>query len=112
VFDGLKNLGNLPELMRQASRLQEQMKALQQRLLDERIEFESGGGAAKATVNGRMELVSLKLDPTKVDMDDRELVEDLVLSAVRGAQLKANARVAELAKQEFGGLNLPPGLIN
>ncbi len=65
----------------------------------------------QATVNGRMELVKLHIDKSKVDVNDTELLEDLIVAAVHGAQ----ARAADMMKTEMqkmtGDLGLPPGLL-
>jgi len=65
----------------------------------------------QATVNGRLELVKLHIDKSKVDLNDTELLEDLIVAAVHGAQ----SRAAEMMKAEMqkmtGDLGLPPGLL-
>ncbi|HEV2294260.1 MAG TPA: YbaB/EbfC family nucleoid-associated protein [Tepidisphaeraceae bacterium] len=111
MLDSFKNLGNLGELMTKARQMQEQMKQMQEELARKQVTADAGGGMVQATVNGRMELVKLQIDKTKVDVNDTELLEDLVVAAVHGAQ----ARAAEMMKAEMqkmtGELGLPPGLI-
>ena len=111
MFDAFKNLGNLGELMTKARQMQDQMKQMQEELAKKQITADAGGGMVQATVNGRMELVKLRIDKAKVDVNDTELLEDLIVAAVHGAQ----ARAAEMMKTEMqkmtGDLGLPPGLL-
>jgi DNA-binding YbaB/EbfC family protein len=111
MFDALKNLGNLGELMTKARQMQDQMKQMQEELGKKQVTADAGGGMVQATVNGRMELVKLHIDKEKVDVNDTELLEDLIVAAVHGAQ----ARAADMMKTEMqkmtGDLGLPPGLL-
>lgn len=111
MFDAFKNLGNLGELMTKARQMQDQMKQMQEELGKKQVTADAGGGMVQATVNGRMELVKLQIDKAKVDVNDTELLEDLIVAAVHGAQ----ARAAEMMKTEMqkmtGDLGLPPGLL-
>jgi len=111
MFDALKNLGNLGELMTKARQMQDQMKQMQEELAKKQVTADAGGGMVQATVNGRLELVKLHIDKSKVDLNDTELLEDLIVAAVHGAQ----SRAAEMMKAEMqkmtGDLGLPPGLL-
>ena len=111
MFDAFKNLGNLGELMTKARQMQDQMKQMQEELAKKQVTADAGGGMVQATVNGRLELVKLHIDKSKVDLSDTELLEDLIVAAVHGAQ----ARAAEMMKAEMqkmtGDLGLPPGLL-
>jgi nucleoid-associated protein EbfC len=111
MFDAFKNLGNLGELMTKARQMQDQMKQFQEELAKKQVTADAGGGMVQATVNGRLELVKLYIDKSKVDVNDTELLEDLIVAAVHGAQ----SRAAEMMKTEMqkmtGDLGLPPGLL-
>ena len=111
MFDAFKNLGTLGELMTKARQMQDQMKSMQEELGKKQVTADAGGGMVQATVNGRMELVKLHIDKAKVDVNDTELLEDLIVAAVHGAQ----SRAAEMMKAEMqkrtGDLGLPPGLL-
>jgi DNA-binding YbaB/EbfC family protein len=89
MFDAFKNLGNLGELMTKARQMQDQMKLMQEELAKKQVTADAGGGMVQATVNGRMELVKLHIDKSKVDLNDTELLEDLIVAAVHGAQARA-----------------------
>ena len=111
MFDGLKNLGNLGSLMTKAREMQERMKGLQDELAKKTVTADAGGGLARATVNGRLELMKLEVDRSRVDPNDTEMLEDVIVAAVRAAQVKA----AEMSKAEMskmaGEMGLPPGML-
>ncbi len=107
----LGGLGNLAGMMKQAKEMQSKMKEIQESLADSRFEADSGGGAVQVTVTGKLELVSLKIDPATVQSGDVEMLEDLIKSAVSAAQRKAADGVKEEMQKMTGGMNLP-GLDN
>ena len=108
MFDALKNLGGLGEMMRKAKEMQEKF---QEELGRKQITAEAGGGMVQATVSGRMELIKLKIDKSKIDVNDTEMLEDVIVAAVHAAQ----ARAAEVVKGEMnkmaGEMGLPPGMM-
>lgn len=110
LFDALKGM-NLGDLMTKAREMQGQAQKMQEELGKKQVTADAGGGMVQATVNGRMELVKLKIDREKVDVNDTELLEDVIVAAVHGAQ----ARAAEMMKQEMqkaaGAMGLPPGML-
>ena len=111
MFDGLKNLGSLPGLMAKAREMQDKMAAVQEELGQKSVSADAGGGLVEATCNGRRELVRIRIDKSRVDLNDTEMLEDLVVAAVHAAQDKA----AEMAKFEMqraaSDLGLPPGML-
>jgi len=114
MLDALKNLGglgNLGELMRSAKQMQEKMAGVQEELARKTVVADAGGGMVTATVNGKMELIKLRIDKTKVDPNDTELIEDLTVAAVRAAQGKAAEMMREEMARMAGGMGLPPGLL-
>ena len=101
----LGGLGNLAGLMKQAKSLQENMAKVQEALAQQRFEADAGAGMVRAEVNGKGELIQVKIDPKATE--DVELLEDLVKAAVCAATAKAQEGMkAEMAKLT-GGLNLP-----
>ena len=111
MLDAFKNLGNLNDLMKQARQMQDQVQKMQEELGRKTVTAAAGGGMAQATVNGRLELVALKIDKSKIDVNDTELLEDVIVAAVHAAQTRA----AEMMKQEMqkaaGEMGLPPGML-
>ncbi|MDP6941808.1 MAG: YbaB/EbfC family nucleoid-associated protein [Planctomycetota bacterium] len=100
------SLGDLGGLLRQAQKMQRQMAELQEELGKRKFDGQAGGGAVKAVVSGKRQLLELKIDPEAVDPSEAELLEDLVLTAVNEA-LKA---AEETSQQEMQGLSGGMGL--
>ncbi len=114
MFDALKNLGglgNLSGLMQKAREMQEKMKSLQEELARRQVSGEAGGGMVEAVVNGRMELVKLRIDRSKIDPNDTEMLEDVIVAAVHSAQAKAAEMMQEEMQKAAGDLGLPPGML-
>jgi DNA-binding YbaB/EbfC family protein len=99
------NLGNLADLMKNAGKIREQMEQATEQLGQLRVEGEAGG-SVKAVVNGRLELISVRVDPKLVAEGDVELLEDLVTSAVNQALALAREEAAR-AMTGGMGMNLP-----
>jgi DNA-binding YbaB/EbfC family protein len=90
----------MQQLMKQAQQMQKQLMAAQAELGETQVEGTAGGGLVTATMSGTGELLALRIDPTAVDPDDVETLQDLVVAAVRDA-----ARVAgDLAQDKMGPL--------
>jgi len=111
MFDALKNLGSLPGLMQKAREMQDKMKQMQEELARKQVSADSGGGMVTAIVNGRLEVVKIRIDKTKVDVNDTEMLEDLVVAAINAAQVKASEMMKEEMQKVAGDLGLPPGML-
>jgi DNA-binding YbaB/EbfC family protein len=111
MFDALKNLGNLGEMMKQARQMQEKMAALQDELARKQIVADAGAGMVEATVNGKQELMKLKIDKQKIDVNDTEMLEAMVVSAVKAAQAKAQEMMKQEMQKTAGDMGIPPGLL-
>jgi len=94
-------------MLQQAQQLQAQLLKAQEELANLTIEASAGGGAVTVTMNGQMAIQSVKIKPEVVDPDEVEMLEDLVLSAVREAQNKAQEASARMMGNLTGGLNIP-----
>lgn len=104
---GMNQKQNMNSVIKQAQKMQEEMERVQQETEEEQIEATSGGGAVKVVVNGKKELISIKLDPDAVDPDDVETLEDLILAAVNEGVKKAEEIMSERMGAITGGLNIP-----
>ena len=80
--------GNFQNIIKQAKNVQDKLQATQAELEKLQVEGQSGGGMVVATVNGKQELLSLRIDP-EILSDDVEMVEDLILAAVNQGLAKA-----------------------
>ena len=111
MFDALKGLGNLGGLMAKAKEMQTKMKEVQDGLGKKQVTADAGGGMVEATVNGRLELVKVRIDKARVDLNDTELLEDMIVAAVHGAQAKAAVMAKDEMAKAAGDMGLPPGLM-
>ena len=100
-------MGDMGNLMKQAQKMQGELKRLQEDLKDRIVEGKAGGDAVVAYANGNQELVQLKIDPDVVDTDDIEELEDLVVAAVRAALEESRKMYEEETGRITGGMNLP-----
>lgn len=100
----MKNLGGL---MKQAQKLQARMAELQEELGRRTVSAQAGGGMVEATVNGRQELVALRIDPEVANPDDIEMLQDLITAAVNEALNRSREMVAQEMSKLTGGLQIP-----
>lgn len=110
MFDAFKNM-NLGDLMARAREMQDQVKRVQEEMAKKTVTADAGAGMVQATVNGKLELVRLKIDKTKVDVNDTEMLEDVVIAAVNAAQAKAADMMRGEMGKMAGDMGLPPGML-
>ena len=95
------------KLMQQAREVQEKMAGVQNELADKEVTSTVGGGMVSVTVNGRHEVVDLRIDPEVITAEDPQMLQDLVKAAVNDGMRKANEMIrGEMAKLT-GGMNIP-----
>ncbi|KJZ20723.1 YbaB/EbfC family nucleoid-associated protein [Loktanella sp. S4079] len=113
MLKGLGGLGDMAKMMKQAQEMQGKVTQMQADLENVLVEGVSGAGLVKATATAKGELKALDIDPSIFNGDEKEVVEDLILAAIKDAQSKAAERSQqEMAKmaEEMGlpaGMNLP-----
>jgi DNA-binding YbaB/EbfC family protein len=100
------DLAKMKEMMGQARQMQEQME---RKLAETTVEASSGGGIVSVTMNGKKEVLRLKIDPTAIGStgSDLELLEDLITAAVNEAGRRADDAMKSSVASMMGGLNLP-----
>jgi DNA-binding YbaB/EbfC family protein len=103
----MKGLGNL---MKQAQEMQAKMEKMQEDLVHLEVEGSSGAGMVKVRINGKGEMLSIWLDPSLLSLDEKEILEDLIVAACNDAKQRVNDKSGEEMKRLTGGLSLPPGL--
>ncbi len=106
MLKGLGNLGDMAGMMKKAQQMQTKMAEMQDELHNIMVVGESGAGLVKATASAKGELKALDIDPSIFNGDDKEVVEDLILAAIKDAQSKA----AERAQDELGKITSELGL--
>ncbi|RMF37917.1 MAG: YbaB/EbfC family nucleoid-associated protein [Alphaproteobacteria bacterium] len=110
MLKGLGQLGDMAKLMKQAQEMQSKMAEAQARLDEIEVEGSAGAGMVRAWVSAKGTMKRLQIDPSLFTAEDREVVEDLVVAAVREAQEKAGEAAASEMAKVTEGLGLPPGL--
>jgi DNA-binding YbaB/EbfC family protein len=98
---------NLTGMMKQAQKLQARMVEMQAELANRTVSAQAGGGMVEAVVNGRQELVSLRIDPEVAVPDDVEMLQDLVLAAINEALNRSREMMAAEMSKLTGGMQIP-----
>ena len=101
---------DLMKMMKQAQEIQGRMQKMQEDLADLEVEGQSGAGLVKVKLNGKLDVRSLKIDPSLIKPEEAEMLEDLIVAAFQDAKTKAEAVVQAKMQEVTGGLALPPGL--
>jgi nucleoid-associated protein EbfC len=99
-----KGLGNM---MKQAQMMQQKIARMQQELEGRQVEASAGGGMVTAVVNGKQQLVALRIERSVVDPEDVEMLQDLVVAATNEAIKKSQEMMQEEMSRITGGFNIP-----
>ncbi|HRS83988.1 MAG TPA: YbaB/EbfC family nucleoid-associated protein [Smithellaceae bacterium] len=100
----MHNIGNI---VKQAKKMQEKMGRLQQELETRTVEAQSGGGMVRVLVNGKFEIVSLKIEKDVVNPEDVEMLQDLIAAAVNEGIRKSQEMASQEMAKITGGLAIP-----
>src|SRR5690554_2326973 len=95
---GFPGMGNMGNLMKQAKKMQEQMVKVQEELEEKTVEASAGGGVVTVIANGKKEIMEIAIDPSVVDPEDVEMLQDLVMAAANEALRMAE----EMMQEEMG----------
>jgi len=100
------------DLMKNAQKIQEQMNGFQEKLGAISATGSAGAGLVEIEINGKMELISVKIAPEAMDGSDTEMLEDLILAAFNDGMIKVKEAIGREATAITGGLNIPgfPGI--
>lgn len=111
MFDNLKNMASA---LGQAKELKAKMEQIQEELSQKLVEADAGAGAVRVVANGKLEIVSIRLEPTLIVTlagagaeGDQQMIEDLMAAATNAALNKARQLVAQEMSVLSGGLNIP-----
>ena len=107
MLKGLGNLGDMAKMMKQAQEMQGKVTQMQDDLQHIIVTGESGAGLVRATATCKGELTALNIDPTIFDPNEKEVVEDLILAAIKDAQAKASERAQQEMAKLTEGMGLP-----
>lgn len=103
----MKGLGNIGDIMKQAQKMQKKMEDIKSSLQERVVEATAGGGMVTVQMNGKQEILSIKIDPEVVDPSDVQMLEDLVLAAVSQALKKAQDIYQTEMNKLAAGVNMP-----
>lgn len=98
---------NLQKLMEVSQQMQRRMAEMQERLENESVTAQAGGGIVEVTTNGKGQVQKVKIDPGVVDPEDVEMLEDLIAAAASEAFRRAQDKMESEMRQAAGGLSLP-----
>ncbi len=101
---------DLMGLMKQAKEMQSKMADAQAQVADIEVEGRAGAGLVVLRITGGSNMKGLKIDPSILNADDAEIVEDLIIAAYQDAKAKLDEAQAETMKSAFGDMQLPPGM--
>ena len=104
---GLGNLGNVAGMFKQAIELKGKMEQVKESLARETVEASSGGGMVKVLVNGKMELLSLTIDPSIIAPEDPEVLATLIQAAVNEGVRGAHELIKRKMQEVAGGIDIP-----
>jgi len=103
-------MNNISQIMKQAKEMQEKMNSLQEKVEKAEVEGSSGGGLVKVTINGKHNASKLSIDPSLINKDEIDVLEDLIVAAINDATKKVSDSMSNELGSLTGGLNLPPGM--
>src|SRR5437763_13770596 len=106
-----KGLGTLMRLLGNQGKIQEEIQKFQASVGNITAEASSGAGYVTVKVNGRMEILSVRISDEALKLNDREMLEDLVTAAVNQALTKVRAQLAEESAKMAANMGLPPGML-
>ena len=107
MFKGLGGMGDMAKMMKAAQEMQTKMAQVQEDLETMTVEGESGAGLVKATATAKGELTALDIDPSIFDASEKEVVEDLILAAIKDAQVKASQKAQDEMRKITESMGLP-----
>jgi nucleoid-associated protein EbfC len=97
--------------MQQAQQMQAKMSEIQEQLVNKKITGSAGGGMVNVTVNGKGDILAVSIEDQLVSLEEKEMLQDLVMAATNDGLIKAKELAKQEMKQLTGGLNIP-GLSN
>ncbi|MCG3086990.1 YbaB/EbfC family nucleoid-associated protein [Sporosarcina cyprini] len=103
----MRGMGNMQGMMKQMQKMQKKMAEAQEELGEKKLEGTAGGGMVKVVVSGHKEVLEVNIDPSVIDPEDAEMLQDLIVIATNEAMAKAEELTNSTMGQFTKGLNLP-----
>ena len=107
MFKGLGGLGDMTKVMKQAQEMQSKVSEVQNRLNDILVNGESGAGLVKVTMTAKGDITELEIDSTIFKPSEKEVVEDLIIAALKDAKEKSANRTKQEMEKVSSDLGLP-----
>jgi DNA-binding YbaB/EbfC family protein len=101
---------NIAEMMKKAQEMKVRMEEIQAELERKQITADAAG-IARATVNGKLEILNLVIDKTKFDVNDTDLLQDAIVAAIKAAQKRAQQYAKDQMQKVADDMGVPPGLL-
>ena len=98
---------NMTDIVRQAQNMQNRIAKIQEQFEDRKVEASTGGGAVTAMVNGKQELLDIKIDPELLNPEEAEILQEMIVGAVNQAMKSAGEMVNTEIEKVTGGFNIP-----
>jgi nucleoid-associated protein EbfC len=102
-----KGIGGMGNLLKQAQEMQSRMAKIQEELAQKTVDGSAGGGMVRVTVNGQLALTAIKIDPTVINSEEKEMLEDLIMAAINDGMRKARDMASSEMSKITGGLRIP-----
>jgi len=103
--------GNMKNLMKQATKMKEQMAKVQEEVGEREVEASSGGGMVTVTAKAKGEVTSIKIEPDVINETDQDMLQDLIVAAINEALKQGQKLMNDEVSKLAGGLGLPPDLL-
>ena len=101
---------DIQQMMQQAKAMQDKMQAMQEKLGDVEVEGTSGGGVVTVVATCKGEVRSVKIDDSLMDLNEKDVLEDLIKAAINDAKNKADQKLADETQKMMSELGLPAGV--
>lgn len=101
---------NIQKMMKQAQEMQHKLGQMQAEMEQREFEGQAGGGAVKVTLTGKGAMTKIALEPTLLNPEEKDMLEDLIMVAHKDAKTKADSALADAMGSVTSGLNLPAGM--
>ncbi|MCE3242988.1 MAG: DNA-binding protein YbaB/EbfC family [Deltaproteobacteria bacterium] len=102
-----KGIGGMGNLLKQAQEMQSRMAKIQEELAQKTVDGSAGGGMVQVTVNGQLALTRITIDPSVINSEEREMLEDLIMAAINDGMRKARDMASSEMSKITGGLKIP-----
>jgi nucleoid-associated protein EbfC len=102
-----KGIGGMGNLLKQAQEMQSRMAKIQEELAQKTVDGSAGGGMIRVTVNGQLALTAIKIDPSVINTEEKEMLEDLIMAAINDGMRKARDMASTEMSKITGGLKIP-----